>query len=118
MTAGGIFPRKVMRRGEKDMRHSKIEAGIRVKREALLVAAITPGLKEKLTGPTIPRNPAMILERPVKVIPRFVRDCIVVGLSISFIDWIDPRSFMESAKKQNKKEVRTPGSNDKLVVKP
>lgn len=68
-----MFPKRFIRRGEKERRQSRIDVGIRVKRDALRVAVITPGLNEKLTGPTIPRNPAKMLAKPVNVIPRFMR---------------------------------------------
>jgi len=100
------------------MRQSRIDAGIKAKRDALFVALITPGLSEKLTGPITPRNPAMIFATPVNVIPLFIRLDIPVGFSIPCIDWMEPRSLIERAKKQNRKETRTPDSKDHLVIGP
>lgn len=99
------------------MRQSKIEAGIKANRDALLVAVITPGLNEKFTGPIMPRNPERMLAKPVNATPRFIRRDMPAGLSNSCIDWIDPRSLIERAKKQNRNETRTPESKDHLVVR-
>jgi len=81
-----MLPKRPIRKGEKERKKRKFEAGIRVKREALRVAVMTPGLSEKFTGPIIPRNPARTLAKPVIAIPWFIRRGISGGLIISFID--------------------------------
>src|SRR3989339_927982 len=92
------------------------DAGINANREAHPVEAITPGLNEKLTVPNTPKNPAAILARPVTVIPRVIRLPVSLRSSRVIIDWIDPRSLIDNARKQKIKEIRTPGSKESLKV--
>ena len=72
MITEGTIPINPVAAGEKDRIKSKMDVGIRVYLEAQRVDKITPGLREKLTGPITPKNPARILAIPVKVIPRFI----------------------------------------------
>ena len=104
-------------KGEKERINRSPAAGNRVNREAQPVESMTPGLSEKLTGPTMPRIPDKIFARPVNVMPRLILCSIFAGLNISDMDSMEPRSLMDRARKQKRKETRTPGLKDNCRVR-
>ena len=118
MTGAGTAPMTATVQGEKERARRPKAAGTRVSLDAEPVAMITPGLREKLTGPIMPKNPERALARPVTAIPLLSRVSGRSGFSISEMDWMELRSFTARAKKQKRKEMSTPGSNDRSVVKP
>ena len=92
------------------MSASAMPAGTRANLDAHPVAAMTPGLREKFTGPITPVRPARALPRPVTVTPRFVRSPISSASRRPPTDWMDPRSLMASARKQIRNAAKTPMS--------
>lgn len=72
-TTWGMPPIKAITGGKNDTPSKIIPAGMRVNLEAHPVDAITPGLREKLTGPTTPNIPDRKLSIPVRDRPLVTR---------------------------------------------
>ncbi len=103
-------------RGKKAKSSIITPAGTRVERAAQPVEAMTPGLKEKFTGPMTPMKPARVLPRPVKEMPRVIRSGILSACNTVPTAWMEPRSFIESPRKQSIKAIMSPGSITRVVV--
>lgn len=80
-TTWGMAPIKAITGGRKEMPSNIMPAGMRVNLEAHLVDTITPGLKEKLTGPITPSSPERKLSIPVSDRPLVTRFDICSGFN-------------------------------------
>ena len=86
VTAEGMLPIKAIVEGKNESSNSPKAVGMRVNLEATPVEAITPGLKEKLTGPITPNSPDRMLPNPVNETPLVIRFSILSGRMISPMD--------------------------------
>jgi hypothetical protein len=118
ITAGGTLPIMRINEGKKASAERTRAAGKRTNLDAHPVDNTIPGLNEKFTGPTTPRIPDRTFINPLRVTPLLILPSTAFGFRSSVIDSMDPKSFMDSPRKQNTKEIKTPVSKAKSFLTP